>query len=98
MKGLTIILGAAVLVTLTACAPVPMSGERAAALCEDRARAAQGPTGSVTLGTNSQSGPFARSEIALSADYLAGRDPMAVYERCVYQRTGQPPIRQPDLR
>jgi len=83
---------------LGACTLPPPDPEIVARQCEDRARAAQGPTGSVTLGTNSRSGPFARTEIILSSDFLAGRDPMAVYEQCVYQRTGQPPIRRPELR
>jgi len=87
-----------VVATLTACTSVPPDPEIVARQCEDRARAAQGPTGSVTLGTNSRSGPFARTEITLSSDFLAGRDPMAVYEQCVYQRTGQPPIWRPELR
>lgn len=83
---------------LAACEPVPMSPERAAALCEERARAAQGPTGSVTIGANSEEGPFAGAEIGLSADYLSGRDPLEVYERCVIDRTGALPIRPPRLR
>lgn len=83
---------------MAACAPVLMDPAAAARLCEDRARAAQGPTGRVTLGVNSQDGGFGGAEIGLSSDYLAGRDPLAVYEQCVFDRTGQAPIRPPQLR
>lgn len=86
------------LVLLAACAPPYLSPERAADLCEERARAAQGPTGSVTLGVNSGSGGFAGAEIGVTSDFLAGRDPLAVYEECVFQRSGQAPIRPPRLR
>ncbi|PWG17627.1 hypothetical protein [Salibaculum griseiflavum] len=87
-----------VLLALAACAPQPISPERAAEICEQRARAAQGPTGRVTIGASSSDGPFAGAEIGLSADYLAGRDPVEVYEECVFERTGAAPIRPPVLR
>ena len=89
---------APVLLALAACAQQPISPERAADICEERARAAQGPTGSVTIGANSNDGPFAGAEIGLTADYLAGRDPVEVYRECVYSRTGAAPIRPPRLR
>lgn len=91
-------LGMICVVFACACTPVLMDAARAADLCEKRARAAQGPTGSVTVGVNSNSGGFTRTEIGLSSDFLTGRDPMAVYQECVYQRTGQAPIRPPILR
>lgn len=83
---------------LAACETQPMDPERAAQVCEQRARAAQGPTGSVTLGANSRSGGFVGGEIGLSGDYISGRDPVAVYEECVRARTGADPIRPPRLR
>lgn len=83
---------------LAACEAPLMSPERAAEVCEERARAAQGPTGSVTVGVNSRTGGYAGAEIGLSSDYLTGRDPLAVYEECVYQRSGQGPVRPPRLR
>lgn len=82
---------------LGACAPVPVDPERVAQQCEERARAAQGPTGSVTIGVNSRSGPSVGASIGVTGDFLAGRDPMQVYESCVFQRTGQAPIRPPAL-
>lgn len=86
------------LLALSACEAPLMSPERAAEVCEERARAAQGPTGSVTFGVNSRTGNYAGAEIGLSSDYLTGRDPLAVYEECVYQRSGQGPVRPPRLR
>lgn len=83
---------------LAACDPVPISPERAADICEAQARAAQGPTGRIAIGTNSNSGPFTSAEIGISGDYLAGRDPVEVYTQCVIARTGAGPIRPPRLR
>ena len=83
---------------LSACEPVLMSGEQAADICEEKARAAQGPTGSVTIGMNSRSGPSVEGAIGVNSNYLQGRDPIQVYNSCVFQRTGQDPIRQPNLR
>ncbi|SMX39157.1 hypothetical protein [Octadecabacter ascidiaceicola] len=89
---------AALLFALAACAPVPVTPERAAEICEEKARAAQGPTGSVTVGTNSNTGGFGGVEIGVSSDFLAGRDPLEVYNECIFDRTGASPIRPPVLR
>ncbi len=86
------------ILALTGCATPYLTPERAAQICEVRARAAQGPTGSITLGVNSRSGPLAGAQIGVTSDFLQGRDPLAVYEECVYQRSGQAPIRPPRLR
>lgn len=86
------------LMPLTACAPAVLSPERAAAVCEAQARAAQGPTGSIAIGLNSKSGPFTSAQIGVSGDYLAGRDPVEVYSQCVIAKTGVGPIRPPRLR
>lgn len=85
-------------VLLAACEAAPVTPERAAEICAERARAAQGPTGRVTVGANSNSGGFAGAQIGLSSDYLAGRDPVEVYENCVFDRTGAAPIRPLVLR
>lgn len=86
------------LLAVAACEAAPVSPEKAAEICEERARAAQGPTGNVTVGVNSNSGRYVSGEIGLTADYLRGRDPMVVYERCVIDLTGLDPIRPPYLR
>lgn len=93
MRAAALLMGLGLLV---ACGPV--SPQRAAQICEERAQAAQGPTGGVTLGASSDGDRYVTGEIGLSSDYLRGRDPMDVYESCVYSRTGQPPIRPPRLR
>lgn len=82
---------------LSAC-NTPMTPERAADRCEERARAAQGPEVGVTLGANSDSGPFASGSIGISLDAIQGRDPIAVYESCVMNLTGEMPIRPVRLR
>lgn len=85
-------------VGMAACTPVPLDLERVAEICEEKARAAQGPTGSVTVGTNGRTGAFAGAEIRISSDFLTGRDPVEVYTECVFDRTGAGPIRPPVLR
>ena len=83
------------LLTLVACGP--MSPDRAADLCEDRARAATGPTGMVGIGIGSDGKTKTKASIGISSDYLQGRDPYVVYDQCVRQKTGQGPIRPLDL-
>ena len=78
------------LLLLAACGPV--SPERAADMCEDRARAATGPTGEIGVGVGSN-GASGRVEIGITSDFIRGRDPYIVYEECVRQKTGQGPIR-----
>jgi hypothetical protein len=81
-----------------ACTPVPPTPEQAAQMCEERARAAQGPTGNVTIGASSSDGPFVGAAIGITGDFLAGRDPLEVYSECVFNKTGAAPIRAPVLR
>lgn len=83
----------ALLTGLAACDLPPPDPRLVANQCEARARAAEAPTGNFTFGTNSETGPFAEASIGITSDLLQGRDPVAVYEECVYQRTGQGPIR-----
>lgn len=83
---------------VSGCAPTPPTPEQAAQRCEERARAAQAPNVGLTLGTNSNSGPFASGSIGITSDYIRGTDPMALYESCVMNLTGQSPIRPPRLR
>jgi hypothetical protein len=87
---------AGLLLALAACGPV--SPESAADRCEDRARAAQGPTVGLTLGANSNSGPFASGSIGITSDAIRGRDPVEVYESCVFGLTGELPVRPVRLR
>ncbi|PJI85337.1 hypothetical protein BC777_3338 [Yoonia maricola] len=93
MTRLTVILGA---LLVSAC--TPMTPERAADICEERAQAAQGPDVGVAVGANSNTGPFASAGISISLDALRGRDPVAVYDSCVLDLTGEAPIRPARLR
>jgi hypothetical protein len=87
---------AGVLGLAAACGPI--TPERAADRCEERARAAQGPTVGLTLGANSNSGPFASGNIGITSDAIRGRDPLEVYESCVFGLTGEAPVRPVRLR
>lgn len=91
------VLGLCMLV-LAGCEIPPPDPERVAQECEERARAAQGPTGRVGAGVNSNSGPFTNVVIGVTSDFVLGRDPNAVYSECVQRRTGAAPIRAPNLR
>ncbi len=91
------ILSIAAAAALAGCTLPPVSPERAAVQCEERAREAMGPRSRIAVGASSEDGPFASVQISVSADALAGRDPLEVYETCVIDKTGAPPIRPPDL-
>jgi hypothetical protein len=78
---------------LLAAACGPMSPERAARICEERARAATAPTGEIGIGITSDGDARGSFEIGITSDYLQGRDPYEVYETCVRQKTGQGPVR-----
>ncbi|MGI9393842.1 MAG: hypothetical protein ACR2OY_04290 [Boseongicola sp.] len=70
-----------------------MSPERAADYCEDRARYATGPIGGVHIGLDTHGHMHTGLAIGVTSDYLRGSDPEVVYEDCVWQKTGQAPIR-----
>lgn len=72
-----------------------MSPELAAKKCEERARAAASPiSGTAEFGV-SNDGIVSDLDvnIALSSDYVQGRDPYIVYDQCVRDLSGQGPIR-----
>jgi hypothetical protein len=76
---------------LAACGPVPLSvAERD---CVERARLAQQPRGELAIGVGSGGRSATEFSVEVTSDFLAGRDPVAVYESCVRQRAGQPPSR-----
>jgi hypothetical protein len=83
---------------LAACAAPAVSPEVAADRCEQRARGAQAPTGGITFGVNSNNGAFTEARIGVTSDFLAGTDPVALYDRCVLEMTGEAAIRRPVLR
>ena len=74
---------------LVACGPVSL--QQAEKACFDRARLAQQPRGSVGVGINSNGQTSGLLDLQVSSDFLQGRDPSAVYDQCVYQKSGQAP-------
>ena len=91
-QAAAIILGGALL--LTACGPI--SPERAARECEERAQKAKGVSGQVRVGAGT-GGVKTGIDLAVTTDFLRGRDPEEVYIQCVQTKTGQAPYRPPRL-
>ncbi|NJM81504.1 MAG: hypothetical protein HC844_02555 [Tabrizicola sp.] len=79
----------ALLVLLAACGPIPLAD--AERQCFDRARLAKQPRGEVSVGVNSDGKVGGGLKLAVSSDFLQGRDPSAVYDSCVMAKAGQPP-------
>ncbi|MEO7382881.1 MAG: hypothetical protein ABIV25_14210 [Paracoccaceae bacterium] len=79
------------LLTLWACGPIPVA--EAEQVCISNAQMAQHPRGQVALGMDSSGHAIGGLQIGISSDYLTGRDPDAVYNSCVMQRSGQMPSR-----
>lgn len=75
---------------LAAC--TPMSVERAEAACFASARLAAHPRGLVAGGAGS-GGAAGKLRLEVSSDWLRGRDPAALYDTCVYQKSGRFPRR-----
>jgi len=80
----------AIAVLLAGCGPVPVA--QAERDCLERARLAQQPRGTIGVGA-SNSGPAARLDVTISSDFILGRDPSAVFDACVMQRSGDMPSR-----
>lgn len=80
---------------MAACGPIPV--ERAERACLRDAELAVRPRTSVAVGIGA--GPdggtrgFGNVSLEMSGDYLMGRDPAQVFDRCVQRRAGQPPRR-----
>ena len=77
---------------LSGCGPVPVAQAERSCLAD--ARAATAPQGEIALGLGSDGHGIrsaGRLEMSVSADYIMGRDPYEVFDRCVRQRAGQPP-------
>lgn len=84
------------LAVLSACGPVPVG--QAEQTCLRDARLAERPRTNVSLGVGTGIGGggmrgFGSVSVDLSEDYLMGRDPSQVYDRCVERRSGQRPRR-----
>lgn len=79
------------LLLLAACGPIPLA--QAERQCLERARLAQQPRGEVSLGVGSGGRVAGGMELEITSDFLMGRDPSAVFETCVMQKSGQLPSR-----
>ncbi|MDB6452373.1 hypothetical protein [Falsirhodobacter sp. 20TX0035] len=91
---------ALLLLAVAACGPIPR--EDAEAACFRRAELALHPRGYVEIGTGSGGHTYTGVEINASSDFFMGRDPAAVYQTCVYNKSGEMPTRplyeRPDWR
>jgi hypothetical protein len=76
---------------LSACGPVSL--QQAERACFERARLAQQPRGEVGIGIDSNGDVGGNIELNVSSDYIMGRDPSAVFDQCVYEKSGLPPSR-----
>ena len=76
---------------LLACGPIPLP--QAERECYQRARLAQQPRGEIGVGVGSDGKVRSRLEMTVTSDFLQGRDPSAVYDACVFQKSGQAPSR-----
>jgi hypothetical protein len=79
----------ACLLTMAACGPVSLA--QAERQCLGRAYDASGPHGSVGVGIGSDGKPRGKVSLGVTSDYLMGRDPSAVYDQCVFQKSGLMP-------
>jgi hypothetical protein len=80
-----------ILLLLSACGPIPVA--EAERQCVERARLAQQPRGELAVGVGSGGRTSTDFSVEVTSDFLAGRDPAAVYDACVRQRSGQAPSR-----
>jgi len=80
-----------ILLLLVACGPVSL--QQAERQCFERARLAQQPRGEVGIGVNSNGQVESSIELNISSDYIQGRDPSAVFDQCVYEKSGMAPSR-----
>lgn len=80
--------------TVAGCGPVPV--QQAERNCMQDARAATGPRGEIAMGVGTDGHhvrPVTRVELSISSDYVMGRDPADVFNRCVMRQSGEMPTR-----
>lgn len=94
--GRVLALCALALAVATGCSPYRSPG-LAADECEERARASDGVIQQVRIGTGSGGGVRGGVDLAITSDFIQGRSPQQVYENCVYDKTGQGPVRPLEL-
>lgn len=84
-------LAALPLLLLSACGPMPLA--QAERECLQDARLAKQPRGQVAVVVNNKGQVATGLTVGISSDYLAGRDPAAVYDSCVQRKAGVAPSR-----
>lgn len=89
----SLILGLSTLLVLANCAgslaPKAMTPAEIKEKCEQERREAAGPTGSVTVGTNSKTGAFGDVSVTVNDKFLRGLDPDTVYSTCIDRYSAQ---------
>jgi hypothetical protein len=88
------LVAASLLAVLSACGPIPV--DQAERVCLRDAELARAPQTDMSVGIGTGSGgtqSFGRINMQISGDYIAGRDPADVFDRCVMRRSGQMPQR-----
>ncbi|MBW6507018.1 MAG: hypothetical protein K0B00_09735 [Rhodobacteraceae bacterium] len=73
---------------VAACGPMPL--QQAETECLEDARLAVQPRGEVGIGAGT-GGASGFANITISSDFLLGRDPSAVFDACVVNKSGQRP-------
>jgi hypothetical protein len=81
----------AALVVLAGCGPIPV--DQAERICRDSARLAEQPRGEIGVGVTSDGDLAGTLDLTVSSNWVLGRDPNEIFNRCVLQRSGQMPTR-----
>lgn len=79
------ILSSLLLVALVACAPVPVSPERAAQLCREQAGLGDGVRGNIGVGVGTGGGKV-RGSITVTDKVFRPQDDQAAFEDCVARK------------
>jgi hypothetical protein len=76
---------------LAACGPIPV--EQAEAQCLRQVQPTSPISGEVGVGVGSGGRVLSNVDLNINLGAQMGRDPAAVYDRCVYNKSGQLPTR-----
>jgi hypothetical protein len=85
MRPASFVMGSLALVLAAGCAAQPMTRERAARLCADEARQADGISGRVGIGAGSEGGA-AEGRLTITSDIFAPRSEQDAMEACIARR------------
>jgi hypothetical protein len=85
MRAAPLVMAGAAAALVAGCAAQPMTRERAARLCADEARAADGISGSIGVGAGSE-GPSAGGRLVITSAILDPRTEADALEACITRR------------